>query len=563
MQLCEKTIASLLLLMAMLWTSAWSNTAKAQTEGAENKEMYCKYSDDGSIVTLYYGVRDKNDKEARDWLELNYGDEGEENWYTTSWSAIYTAEDIVKVIFDPSFKDARPTTCWHWFGGCYNLETIEGIEYLNTEEVTNMELMFSYCPNLKQLDVSKFNTSKVKKMGHMFDGCSELTSLDVSNFDTKNVTDMSFLFSDCTKLTSLDVSNFDVQNATNISGMFSGCTGLTTLDISNFNTGKAERMRQVFEGCTNLTTIYASDGFVVDKVINYNDNYYKKDLFKDCPKLVGAIAQLNGNEDKTDISYANYKTGYFTKIVGKLGNEKIGATGQPLAITKLDLTDDNDFEIYEPVHAKTAIYGREMKTGTTWATLCLPFNVTMEGKNFRAFKLLSQTADEVELEEVKNTIAAGTPVIIKMNDGATNPAISEVEKDVTKDIATGSTTTDGSYKLVGIYKKKVFDKDLDKDCFILKNDKLMNPAKILADNTGNIVGSKAFRAYMQGNGSESGAKAFSLGIGGVSAIDALLETDNDSKAEYYDMQGRRQNGLQKGMNIVKRGSKTIKVIVNK
>ena len=51
------------------------------------------------------------------------------------WLAINTS--ITTVVFDESFKDVRPTSCYSWFRGFSKLTTIEGIENLNTEEVTN------------------------------------------------------------------------------------------------------------------------------------------------------------------------------------------------------------------------------------------------------------------------------------------------------------------------------------------------------------------------------------------------------------------------------------------
>ena len=142
---------------------------------------------------------------------------------------------INKVVFDASFAKARPTSCYSWFRGCSNLK-IEGIEYLNTENVTNM--------------------------GCMFNDCSSLTTLDVSNFDTKNVTNMGYMFAGCTSLTTLDVSNFDTKNVTNMSKMFYECYGLTTLDVSNFDTKNVTDMRWMFGFDSALTTIYASDKFV-------------------------------------------------------------------------------------------------------------------------------------------------------------------------------------------------------------------------------------------------------------------------------------------------------------
>ena len=52
-----------------------------------------------------------------------------------SWSN-YTA--CTKVVFDVSFKDVRPTSCYKWFYKFSSLTTIEGIENLNTEEVECM-----------------------------------------------------------------------------------------------------------------------------------------------------------------------------------------------------------------------------------------------------------------------------------------------------------------------------------------------------------------------------------------------------------------------------------------
>ena len=189
----------------------------------------------------------------------------------------HNANIIKKVIFDTSFANARPTSCYNWFYGCTDLTTIEGIEYLNTENVTNMSWMFSEC--------------------------SALTTLDLSNFDTKNVTDMSRMFKDCSALTTLDVSNFDTQNVTDMSRMFKGCRALTTLDLSSFETQNVTDMSRMFKSCSALTTIYASDKFVTT-ACEEDEN-----MFAECAKLVGAIPY---DENKVGKEMANYTTGYFT-----------------------------------------------------------------------------------------------------------------------------------------------------------------------------------------------------------------------------------------------------------
>ena len=537
---------------------------------------------------------------------------------------------IKHIVFDKSFSTYAPTSLNRFFEVLTKLETITGLEYLNTEKVTDMSRMFNNCSKLTSFDVSKFNTVKVTNMSNMFKGCSELTSLDVTKFNTEKVTDMRYMFGNCSKLpsldvtnfntakvtdmsymftgcsaltsldvtkfdtrnvttmegmfsscskltsldvtnfntvnvknmmrmfagcnalTSLDVTNFNSENVTNMNKMFSSCSKLTSLDVSNFNTKKVTNMSFMFSYCSTLTTIYVNDKFVIDKVTN--GSY----MFDNCTNLKDYAPS------KKDHNYANYKTGYFTKLVGKNGDEKIGAAGKNLATDNLVLDDDKDFVAYEPFAAKAASYSRPVKEGTTWATLCLPFEVSLADKNFRAFKLLSadDVTETVELEEIEGSIAAGTPVIIKMKDGATELKFTEADKEIAKDVQTAE-TADANYKLQGIYTKKEFSKDTDNNCYIVKGAKLMNPAKLLEKTTTESVGSKPFRAYMVDNSSApaAGARMFSISVGGSTTAIEQLETTADSKAEYYDLQGRRLQDLQKGINIVKRGGKTMKVII--
>ena len=505
---------------------------------------------------------------------LNSGEE-KPAWYTLH-------DDINLVVFEASFANARPTSCYAWFQGFENLKQIEGIENLNTANVTDMSNMFKNCSNLAKLDVTHFNTAKVTTMNsmftrcsnlaeldlthfntanvtnmyEMFNGCSNLVKLDVTNFNTAKVTTMFGMFNDCSNLTELDVTHFNTAKVTAMNGMFSGCSNLTELDLTHFNTENVTNMWIMFDGCSALTTIYVSDEFVITNITNKNYS-----LFYGCEKLKGAIKY---NEGKTNYRFANYTTGYFTKLVGKNGDEKIGAAGETLAMDNLVLEDSKDFVAYEPFKAKAASYSRKMKEGTTWATLCLPFEVSLANQNFRAFKLLSadDVTETVELEEIETSIAAGTPVIIKMNERATLLSFSEANKAIAKDVLT-SKTDNGNYQLQGLYTQKEFSKDTDNNCYIVKGVKLMNPAKLLGETSTAHVGSKPFRAYMVDNSSApaAGARMFSISVGGSTTAIEQLETTADSKAEYYDLQGRRLQDLQKGINIVKRGGKTMKVII--
>lgn len=430
---------------------------------------------------------------------------------------------LEKVVFEESFKKFEPTTLSSFFKELRSLTSIIGLENLNTTHVTDMSKMFYNCYNLNSLNLSQFYTGNVEKMNEMFYNCQGLNLLDLSAFNTTKVNNMYRMFYYCY---------------------------VRTIDLSSFNTANVENMDEMFAGASLVVNIYASDLFKTDKLTT------SKYMFYLCTKLP------NFNKDEVDATHANYGAGgYFKKIVGQKGSVTLGANGEPLAVAELTLTDDEDFKAYESFIATSASYRRTLKEGTTWATLCLPFEVSLENKNFRAFKLLSadETTNTVELEEMTTSIAAGTPVIIKMNEGATALNFSVADKEIAHQVVSAA---DGNYQLQGLYAKKVFASGTDDNCYIVKGNKLMNPSKLLENAKVNEVNCKAFRAYMVDNSSTpAGAKMFSIGFDETATAIDNLNTNADEKAEYYDLQGHRLNGPQKGINIVKRGNKTMKVII--
>lgn len=198
-----------------------------------------------------------------------------------------------------------PNTTECWFDGCNNLEQIENMGKLYTNNVLSMSFMFESCEKLSSIDVSNFVTSNVINMEWMFDTCNNVTELDISNFDTRNVVDMDGMFSYCNKLESinlrgirlanscdmtfcgcpllrninlsyvdtkdvidmgemfeecpslerLDLSSFDTSNVKDMYWMFGDCTNLKELNLKSFNTTSVELMYSMFEGCTSLPNL--------------------------------------------------------------------------------------------------------------------------------------------------------------------------------------------------------------------------------------------------------------------------------------------------------------------
>ena len=498
---------------------------------------------------------------------------------------------IKNIVFEESFKTYAPTSLKNFFYNCTSLETISGLEYLNTANITDMGSMFQDCYNLKSLDLTKFDTKNVSSMYFMFYNCPNLTSLDLTNFNTKNVKNMNGMFGDCTHLTSLDITNFNTAKVTNMGNMFLGCSNLTSLDLTNFNTAKVTDMHGMFNGCsalisldltnfntaevrdmnrmfymldkssTALTTIYVSDNFVTTNVQN------GEKMFKNCTKLKGF--QKYSLLD-TDHRYANYKTGYFTKLVGKNGEEMIGAAGETLAAENLILEDGKDFVAYEPFAAKDASYSRKIKVGSTWGTLCLPFAIDQSKETgCKFYRLTGIDNDCITLESYEGAeIPAGTPVLFKMNEGVQTLNISVQNVGIVKEPVAGTNVTEpeaetaSDVNLVGSFTKIGGNGNLglDKYDYIIGKNKFWRVSDL---NDGKGVGIKPMRAYIH-PATASLARAAMLSIGkgdGTTAIDNLNAISNDANAEYYDANGRRTNGLQKGLNIVKRGSKTYKIMV--
>ena len=498
---------------------------------------------------------------------------------------VWKNPNVTKVVFDPAFANARPTNCYAWFQGYVNLTSIEGIEYLNTSQVTDMHNMFSECSHLQTTDFSGFDTRKVKDMSHMFHNCGSLKSLDISNFNTSEVTDMRGMFESCIGLTSLDLSHlntskvsvmasmfqscinllsvnlsgWDTRNVISMTSMFRRCLSLKTLDLSGFDTReKTCTMGDMFKVCKELTTIFVSDKFAVGTGDTGDGT-----MFQGCNKLKGANA-LDENNPQTGIDNANYKTGYFTKLVGKNGDEKIGAAREPLATDNLVLDDDKDFVAYEPFAAKAASYNRTMKAGTIWATLCLPFAIAQSqetGCKFYRLTGIDNDNDCITLESYEEgaKIPAGTPVLFKMNEGEQTLSISAQDASIVTEPKAGTNT---DVNLVGSF-TKIGGKDnhglADTD-YIIGKDKFWRVSDL---NDGKGVGIKPMRAYIHpATASQARAAMLSIGKGdGTTVIDNLNAISNDANAEYYDANGRRTNGLQKGLNIVKRGSKTYKIMV--
>lgn len=318
-------------------------------------EGYAVYTASNTTLTFYYGTKPAGA------YSLNTGYSYPE-WYN---AGTYAA--VTRVIFDPSFAQARPTSTHYWFCKMENLTSITGLNYLNTSDVTVMSNMFCDCSKLSNIDLSSFNTSKVTTMYHMFLDCKSLTSLDLRSFNTSKLTDMTMMFYHCDALTSIDLSSFNTSEVTSMYAMFSECSSLTSLNLSSFNTLKVTNMRSMFSGCSKLNSLNLSS-FNTSNVKDLNGMFYN----------CSSLNQLNLNNFNTSnvtdmgqmfagcsnlmsLNLSSFNTSKTTSLFGMFSGCK--------QLTSLNLTSFNtsnvekmDWMLYGCKNLKTVI------VGSTWST---------------------------------------------------------------------------------------------------------------------------------------------------------------------------------------------------
>ena len=216
--------------------------------------------------------------------------------------------------------DTSQVTNMSWmFGGCANLTNLD-VSHFDTSQVTDMSEMFDDCKGLTNLDVSHFDTSQVTDMSWMFDCCERLTDLDVSHFDTSQVTDMSLMFLDCQSLTSLDLSHFDTSQVTNMDGMFDDCRGLTNLDVSHFDTSQVTKMDGMFYGCERLTNLDlnhfdTSQVTKMDGMFAYCENLTSLDLSNfDTSQVTDMGMMFEDCRNLTSLDLSNFNTSQVTNM---------------------------------------------------------------------------------------------------------------------------------------------------------------------------------------------------------------------------------------------------------
>ena len=503
----------------------------------------------------------------------------------TDMSAMFSECNLTTL--DVSKFDTKNVTDMSFmFYNCSALTTLD-VSNFDTKNVTDMSWMFSDCYTLTTLDLSNFNTKNVTDMSLMLDGCSALTTLDLSNFDTQNVTNMRMMFSGCSKFTTLDVSNFNTQNVTDMSGMFSGCKTLKTLDVSNFDTKNVTDMSSMFRGCSALRMLYVSN-FDTKNVTDMSGMFAynpalgtifagekfvttackkDEDMFKDCTNLVGTVPY---DKNKVGKEMANYTTGYFKYYKASIFASFYAVFDE--ATSTLTFKHDNN----KPIEAFVLNEGSKFPGWYKYHEDISKVVFDTSFANARptsCYRWFFNCNDLTTIEGIEYLNTQNVTNMGFMFDGCSALRTLDLSSFDTKNVTNMQSMFNGcsalkTFDLSNFDTKNVTNMEyMFKGCpaltTIYASEKFVTTAcefyrDMFADCT-NLVGAVPYdRNKVDGEMANYTTGYFTYKA--ATGIDAPTVSD-DTAAEYYDLQGRRLNAPQKGVNIVKRGTKTTKMLV--
>ena len=272
-----------------------------------------------------------------------------------------------------------------------------------------------------------------------------------------------------------------------------------------------------------------------------------------------ASPEHDADEHIYNMGCRNEKCAAHKYVADKAGNIVVtkDANNKFVATEDLTLADGEDFKDYEAFTSKTISYSRNIPEGTAWGTLCLPFAIDLSQEaecDFYRLTGIDASKECITIESyAEGVIPAGTPVLFKMKEGETVLSLSAVGADIVTAPLSGNRS---DVNLVGSF-TQISGENLAASDYVIGEDQFSRVSD-LHDAT--IL---PMRAYLHpSDASLTSAAKLSIGNNDDStAIDHLNAISRDADAEYYDASGRRTHGLQKGLNIVKRGGKTYKIMV--
>ena len=314
----------------------------------------------------------------------------------------------------------------------------------------------------------------------------------------------------------------------------------------------------VLKAAEGNTVYHGSFRYCDNTAASYSNSTSKDELVHQMSATL-ASPEHDADEPIYHMGCRNEKCAAHKYVADKAGNIEVtkDANNKFVATEDLTLADGEDFKDYEAFTSKTISYSRNIPEGAAWGTLCLPFAIDLSQEaecDFYRLTGIDASKECITIESYEEgVIPAGTPVLFKMKEGETVLSLSAVGADIATAPLSGNRS---DVNLVGSF-VQINGENLAASDYVIGEDQFCRVSE-LHDAT--IL---PMRAYLHpSDASLTSAAKLSIGKNdGSTAIDHLNAISRDADAEYYDASGRRTHGLQKGLNIVKRGGKTYKIMV--
>ena len=199
---------------------------------------------------------------------------------------------LTKVDFASNFDTSTTNNLSYLFRDCPMLVSIN-LTGIDTSNVVFMDEMFKGNSQLETIiGIETLNTQSLESMASIFEGCSSLVSLDLSQWDVSNVGDKGYAFYNMFALTDLNISTWMTSSLYNASNMFAGCYNLEILDLSHFDMSNVEYADAMFAGDESLPTmklkkIIGLENFDTSSIIDSTR------MFAFCSELSGEMTFSN------------------------------------------------------------------------------------------------------------------------------------------------------------------------------------------------------------------------------------------------------------------------------
>ena len=329
---------------------------------------------------------------------------------------------------------------------------------------------------------------------------------------------------------------------------FSTCTGLEDLKLSS---SMSVIPRWAFDNCSGLS----GEVVIPSTIKRIEDSAFQecKNLNKNS-KTPSEVTLPESLEAMGKYAFgSNYiKTLKFKSLPEGVFNYEYGVTTRTVSLTDASFVSDKPCSA---MNINTISYTRTLSD--KWGTLVLPFAIEPTGKEpYRIYTIEAINESELVLSSISGKVAAGTPCVVQRIGKQTELCF--------KADRTRLNVTPGAIDIADMTLNGTFwTKELDEG-FIIAKDRFWSVAD-LKNSSSTVKGVKVgpFRAWLSGT-SASGTTQLAMRIKDTTTgIDAsAIDVLNAADAEYYDLNGKRIESLQRGVNIVRlKSGQTKKIII--